>query len=219
MARQPDHAHVVAEIFAAELRADAGRLRHLQHFLLHRQIAKRVPRLRALGRQRVVIMRGGELDRLHGQFGRGAADDDRQMIGRARRGAERQHLLLEEGEHAVVRQDRRRRLEQKRLVGRAAAFGDEQELVGVLALGVDLDLRRHVRLGVLLLEHGERRELRIAQIALEVGCRARPRRAPPRRTPSVKTSRPFLPMMMAVPVSWHIGSTPPAAMLAFLRKS
>ena len=25
--------------------------------------------------------------------------------------------------------------------------------------------------------------------------------------------------MMAVPVSWHIGSTPPAAMLAFLRKS
>ena len=26
-------------------------------------------------------------------------------------------------------------------------------------------------------------------------------------------------MMIAVPVSWHIGSTPPAAMLAFLRKS
>ncbi len=68
-----------------------------------------------------------------------------------------------------MRQNRRRRLEQKRLVGRAAAFGDEQELVGVLALGVDLDLRRHVRLGVLLLEHGDRRQLRIAQIAFEVG--------------------------------------------------
>ena len=26
-------------------------------------------------------------------------------------------------------------------------------------------------------------------------------------------------MMIAVPVSWHIGSTPPAAMLAFFRKS
>jgi hypothetical protein len=26
-------------------------------------------------------------------------------------------------------------------------------------------------------------------------------------------------MMIAVPVSWHIGSTPPAAMFAFLRKS
>jgi hypothetical protein len=25
-------------------------------------------------------------------------------------------------------------------------------------------------------------------------------------------------MMMAVPVSWHIGNTPPAAMLAFFRK-
>ena len=26
-------------------------------------------------------------------------------------------------------------------------------------------------------------------------------------------------MMIAVPVSWHIGSTPPAAMLAFFKKS
>ena len=59
---------------------------------------------------------------------------DREMIRRARRGAERQHLLLQERHHAVVRQDRRRRLEQERLVGRAAALGDEQELVGVLAL-------------------------------------------------------------------------------------
>ena len=37
------------------------------------------------------------------------------------------------------------------------------------ALGVDLDLRRHVRARVLLLEHGDGRELGIAQIALEVG--------------------------------------------------
>ncbi|MEY9540306.1 hypothetical protein ABIE85_003366 [Bradyrhizobium diazoefficiens] len=28
-----------------------------------------------------------------------------------------------------------------------------------------------------------------------------------------------MPMMIAVPVSWHIGSTPPAAMLAFFKKS
>ena len=32
----------------------------------------------------------------------------------------------------------------KVLLARAAALGDEQELVGVLALGVDLDLRRQV---------------------------------------------------------------------------
>ena len=33
------------------------------------------------------------------------------------------------------------------------------------------------------------------------------------------TLQPFLPMMIAVPVSWHTGNTPPAAMLAFFRKS
>ena len=71
-----------------------------------------------------------------------------------------------------MRQDRRRRLKQKGLVGRAAALGDEQELVGILALGIDLHLRRHVVLGVLLLEHRQRRQLRIAQIAPEI-CVAR----------------------------------------------
>ena len=99
---------------------------------------------------------------------RRAADDDGEMIRRARGGAEREHLFLQEGQHAVVRQDRRRRLEQERLVGRAATLGNEQKFVGVLAFRVDLDLGRHVRLGVLLLEHGNRRELRIAQIAFQI---------------------------------------------------
>ena len=172
VARQPDHAHVVAEILAAELRADAERLRHLLDLLLHLAVAEGVAVLGAVVGQRVVIFAGGELDRLHRQLGRGAADDDGEMVGRARRGAEREHFLLQERQQALAGQDRRRRLEQKRLVGRAAALGDEQELVGRVgvarALGVDLDLRRHVRARVLLLEHGERRELRIAQIALEI---------------------------------------------------
>ena len=38
-------------------------------------------------------------------------------------------------------------------------------------------------------------------------------------SPSVQTRRPFLPTTIAVPVSWHIGSTPPAAMLAFFSRS
>ena len=38
-------------------------------------------------------------------------------------------------------------------------------------------------------------------------------------SPPVQTSWPFLPMTMAVPVSWHIGSTPPAEMLAFFSSS
>ena len=159
----------MAEIFAAELRADAERLRHLQDFLLHLEIAEGVAVGRAVGRQRIEIARGGEFHRLHAEFGRGAADHDRQVIGRARRGAQRQHLLLQKRQQAVFGQHRRRRLEQKALVGGAAALGHEHELVGVIALGVDLALRRHVVGGVLLLVHRQRRDLRIAQIAAQIG--------------------------------------------------
>ncbi len=102
VARQPDHPHVVAEILAAELRADAERLRHLQDFLLHLEIAEGVAVGRAMGRQRVEIARGGEFHGLHAEFGRGAADHDRQMIGRARRGAQGQHLLFQERQQAVL---------------------------------------------------------------------------------------------------------------------
>jgi hypothetical protein len=35
----------------------------------------------------------------------------------------------------------------------------------------------------------------------------------------VSTPSDFLPITIAVPVSWHIGSTPPAEMLTFLRRS
>ena len=41
-------------------------------------------------------------------------------------------------------------------------------MIRIAALGIKLDLRRHVRAGVLLLEHGDRRQLRIAQIAPEI---------------------------------------------------
>ena len=142
------------------------------NFLLHLEIAEGVAVFRARGRQVVVVTAGRELHRLHGHLGRGAADDDRKVIRRARRGPEREHLLFQEGEHAVARQDRRRRLKEKSLVGRTAAFRDEQEFVFVLgfthSLRENLHLRRHVGLGVLLLEHGDRRELRIAQIFLQV---------------------------------------------------
>ena len=37
--------------------------------------------------------------------------------------------------------------------------------------------------------------------------------------PPVKTNWPFLALTIAVPVSWHIGSTPPAATAAFLSRS
>ena len=218
MARHPDHAHVVAEIFAAELRADAERLRHLVDFLFHLDVAEGVAVGRAMGRQRVEIARGGKLHRLHAELGGGAADHDRQMIGRARRGAEREHLLLQEREQAIFRQHRGRSLEQEALVGGAAALGHEHELVGVITFGVDLALRRHVVGGVLLLIHRQRRHLRVAQIAAQIGVA----RAFGQRGLVLAVGDDVAALLAhddAVPVSWHIGSTPPAAMLAFFRKS
>ena len=105
----------------------------------------------------------------------------------------------------------------KLLLAEPPPLATKEEFVGILAFGVDLDLRRHVRLGVLLLEHRDWRELRIAQMLFQVSiARALGGAA---SSPSVQINRPFLPMMMAVPVSWHIGSTPPAEMLAFFRRS
>jgi hypothetical protein len=92
----------------------------------------------------------------------------RQMVRRAGRRAQGQHLLLQERQHAVARQHRRRSLKQKTLVGVAATLGHEHEFVRIIALGIDLALRRHVVGGVLLLIHRQRRDLRIAQIAAQV---------------------------------------------------
>ncbi len=119
-------------------------------------------------RQFVEIARRGELHRLHAKFCRGAADDDGEVIRRARGGAERQHFLFQECMKPVFCQQRRRALKQERLVGGAAAFRHEHKLVGVVALGVDLALRGHVVGGVLLFKHRQRCHLRIAQVAAQI---------------------------------------------------
>src|SRR5262249_14820134 len=111
VARQANHAHVVAEIFAAELRADTKRLRHFLDFALHVAVAKRMTVFRTALGQRVVIFAGGELHGLHRQLGRRAADDDGEVIRRAGRGAECEHFFLKEGQQALAGEDRWRRLE------------------------------------------------------------------------------------------------------------
>ena len=174
MARQADDANVVAEILAAELRADAERLREQMDLALHLDVAKTRPVLRALHGQGVEVTRGSELHRLQVLLRRRSADYDGEVVGRAGRGAERQDLLAQELDQPIVRQQRRRALVQERLVGRAAALGDEQELVGVLAsfrdIGrVEVDLGGQVVARVRLLEHGERRKLRVTQVLLLVG--------------------------------------------------
>src|SRR5690606_11746946 len=102
--------------------------------------------------QVVEIAAGGELHRLQVELGREAADHDRQVIGRAGCGAERLDLGIEQLEQLVAAQRRRRLLEQEGFVGGAAALGNEQEVIFVAGGGVEVDLRRQVRAGVLLLE-------------------------------------------------------------------
>ncbi len=56
-----------------------------------------------------------------------------------------------------------------RLVGRAAALGDKQKFVGISRNGIQVDLRRQVASGVLLVVHGEGRILRVPQARLGIG--------------------------------------------------
>ena len=53
--RQPHHPHVVAEVFAAELGANAHALGQLQNFLLHLQVAEGMATFATGGRQTVQI--------------------------------------------------------------------------------------------------------------------------------------------------------------------
>ena len=101
VARQPDHPHVVAEIFAAELRADAEAAGQLQHLRLEIAVAIGLAVFVAGGRQAVEIAAARELDGLQIHLGRGAADHDREVIGRAGGGAERADLLVDEFESAI----------------------------------------------------------------------------------------------------------------------
>ena len=93
---QPDHAHVVAEVLAAELGADAELAGELQDLLFEVAVAERVAELGARARQRVEVARRRQLGDLEVVLGRHAADDDRQVVGRAGGGAERAQLLVEE---------------------------------------------------------------------------------------------------------------------------
>ena len=125
MARQPDYPHVVTEIFAAELRADAEALRQFVNFGLEREIAERVAVLAASRRQPIVIVGRAELDGLQSEFRRSSANDDGEMIGRAGRSAERQDFFLEKVDQPVMRQERGSPLKQVALIGGAAAFRHE----------------------------------------------------------------------------------------------
>jgi hypothetical protein len=167
--REPDDPHVVAEVLAAELRADPHLPGDLKDLLLQASVPEPVPGRRTGLRQRVQVARRRVLGGLQRVLGAGAAHHDGQVIGRARGRPERADLLPQEGEHAGLVQNRLRLLVQERLVGRAAALGHEQELVLIPAGSVDLDLGRQVAAGVALVPHGQRGQLGVPQVQLRVG--------------------------------------------------
>ena len=117
-------------------------------------------------------LRRGVLRGLEGVLGAGAADDDRQVVRRAGRRAERRAASRPGSVIIRVRvQDGLGLLVQEGLVRAAAALGHEQELVRVGGRRgrVDLDLRGQVGAGVLLVPHGQRGQLRVAQVEAGVG--------------------------------------------------
>ena len=131
VARQADDAHVVAEVFAAELRAHARALREREHLGLERAIAEAAPERVALAGQRVEVARRRELGRLEAELRRRTADDDREVVRRTGGRAEAAQLRLDELHEARRVEQRLRLLEEQALVGRAAALRHEQQLVGV----------------------------------------------------------------------------------------
>lgn len=168
MTRHADHTHVVAEVLAAELRADAHLARHLQNGLLHLQVAEGAAELVAARVQIVQVLRGGQLHRLQTRLSGGAADGERQMVGRTRSSAQRLDFRLDEGHQTLRRQQSLRLLEEVRLVRRAAALRHEHELVLVARDREQVDLRGQVGLRVHFLVHRQRSVLAVAQVQLRV---------------------------------------------------
>ena len=114
-------------------------------------------------------MGAGKFGNFNCVLGRRAADDDCQVIRRAGRRAERLHFFKEPGEQRFFVEQRLGFLKQVALVGRAATFGDEQELVFVAIDCGNLYLGRQVGASVDFFVHRQRCQLAVSQVAGEVG--------------------------------------------------
>ena len=169
VAGEADDPHVVAEVLAAELRADLRPARQLEDLGLQLVVPEAPAELVAGLREGVQVAGRRQLGRLHCDLGRGPAHHDGQVVGRACGRAQRADLGVEKLEHAGLVQDGLGLLVEVALVGRAASLGHEQQLVGVAVDGGDLDLGRQVGAGVDLLPHRQRRHLRVAQVGGLVG--------------------------------------------------
>ena len=173
VARQADDTHVVAEVLATELCADANLASEVEYLVLDFLVAETVALGPTVIRQLIKVVRGGILCRPHGELGRGATHHEGEVVGRAGRGPERTDLRLDEWHERILVQDGLGLLVQVGLVGGTAALGHEEELVGELVTGcgvrIQLDLGGQVRTRVDLFEHGQWSVLGVAQVQPGVG--------------------------------------------------
>ena len=88
VARQANHAHVMAEVFAAKLRANAELMAHFEDLLFQVEIAESAAVFIALCGQGVEVSGTGEFGCFERVFRGGAANDEGEVIGRAGRRAE-----------------------------------------------------------------------------------------------------------------------------------
>ncbi len=119
----------MAEVLAAELRADAELTGHLQDLLLQLHVPEPVTEFGTFAGQLVEVPCRGQLRDLEVVLGGHAPDDDREVVRRTGGRPQAPQLLVEEPREPLGVQHGLRLLVQERLVGAAAALGHEQELV------------------------------------------------------------------------------------------
>ena len=168
MTRHTDHTDIVGEILTAELSSESDIVGGVEEFLLEFDISESVAILIALSGEIVVILHRGLLDSGEVGFGRSAADDESDMIGRTSGSAESLHLLDKERHESLLIKDSLSLLIEISLIGRAATLSHEEELILIALGGMDFDLRREVATGVHLIIHIEGSVLRIAEIILSI---------------------------------------------------
>ncbi len=169
MTRQADNADIVSEILATKLSADTEILSCFLQLFFHLDVAERLTVVIALSRQSVKFFGCGQLDGLHNCISRGAANNEGEVIGGARRSTEGLHLGNQVVEKLLRREQSLGLLEEHRFVGRTAAFSYKEEFVGVAFGGVEVNLSRQVGACVLLIIHVERHGLAVAQVFFGVG--------------------------------------------------
>ena len=169
VAGQANNAHIVAEVFAAKLRANADFVTHFEDLFFHFEIAESLAVFIALRGQGVEIFGTCEFGGFEGVFCGCAANDEGEVIGRAGGCAEFAQAQVDEVAQAFGIEQCSGFLIEQAFVGGPTAFGHEHEFVRIPLLGIDLDLSGQVGFGICFLKHVEWCQLAVAQVCFQKG--------------------------------------------------